>query len=106
MIGVPIDSSPLLGLDALLSTVQMPPGVPVATVAVGKAGATNAGVLAAQMLALGDPALAQRLDAYKARLAEKVEQAAQRLARDITSPKPLSRLAPDEDTRSTPSAAA
>ena len=80
VIGVPIDSSPLLGLDALLSTVQMPPGVPVATVAVGKAGATNAGVLAAQMLALGDPALAQRLEAYKAKLAEKVEQAAERLA--------------------------
>jgi phosphoribosylamine--glycine ligase len=80
VIGVPIDSSPLLGLDALLSTVQMPPGVPVATVAVGKAGATNAGVLAAQMLALGDPALAERLDAYKAKLAEKVEQAAARLA--------------------------
>jgi phosphoribosylamine--glycine ligase len=80
VIGVPIDSSPLLGLDALLSTVQMPPGVPVATVAVGKAGATNAGVLAAQMLALGDPALAERLDAYKAKLAEKVEQAAERLA--------------------------
>ena len=80
VIGVPIDSSPLLGLDALLSTVQMPPGVPVATVAVGKAGATNAGVLAAQMLALGDPALAERLDAYKTRLAEKVEQAAARLA--------------------------
>ena len=58
----------------------MPPGVPVATVSVGKAGATNAGVLAAQILALGDPALAQRLDAYKAQLAEKVEQAAARLA--------------------------
>ena len=80
VIGVPIDSSPLLGLDALLSTVQMPPGVPVATVAVGKAGATNAGVLAAQILALGDPAIAGRLDAYKATLAEKVEQAAARLA--------------------------
>jgi phosphoribosylaminoimidazole carboxylase PurE protein len=80
VIGVPIDSSPLHGLDALLSTVQMPPGVPVATVAVGKAGATNAGVLAAQMLALADPALAQRLEAYKARLADKVEQAAARLA--------------------------
>jgi phosphoribosylamine--glycine ligase len=80
VIGVPIDSSPLLGLDALLSTVQMPPGVPVATVAVGRAGATNAGVLAAQMLALGDPALAQRFAAYKERLAEKVEQAAQKLA--------------------------
>jgi phosphoribosylaminoimidazole carboxylase PurE protein len=80
VIGVPIDSSPLLGLDALLSTVQMPPGVPVATVAVGKSGATNAGVLAAQMLAIGDPALAARLDTYKERLAEKVEQAAERLA--------------------------
>ncbi|MCU0249829.1 MAG: 5-(carboxyamino)imidazole ribonucleotide mutase [Vicinamibacterales bacterium] len=79
VIGVPIDSSPLLGLDALLSTVQMPPGVPVATVAVGKSGAVNAGVLAAQILALGDTALAARLDAYKARLAEKVEQAAARL---------------------------
>jgi len=80
VIGVPIDSSPLLGLDALLSTVQMPPGVPVATVAVGKSGATNAGVLAAQILALGDTALAARLDAYKAKLADKVEQAAARLA--------------------------
>jgi phosphoribosylaminoimidazole carboxylase PurE protein len=80
VIGVPIDSSPLLGLDALLSTVQMPPGVPVATVAIGKAGATNAGVLAAQMLALADPALAARFDAYKAKLADKVEQAAARMA--------------------------
>jgi phosphoribosylaminoimidazole carboxylase PurE protein len=80
VIGVPIDSSPLQGWDALLATVQMPPGVPVATVAVGKAGATNAGVLAAQMLALADPELATRLEAYKARLAEKVEQAAMRLA--------------------------
>ena len=80
VIGVPIESSPLHGFDALLSTVQMPPGVPVATVAVGKAGAINAGVLAAQMLALADDALAARLDAYKARLAEKVEQAAARLA--------------------------
>jgi phosphoribosylamine--glycine ligase len=79
VIGVPIDSSPLSGFDALLSTVQMPPGVPVATVAVGKAGATNAGVLAAQMLALADAALAGRLQAYKAKLADKVEQAAARL---------------------------
>jgi phosphoribosylaminoimidazole carboxylase PurE protein len=80
VIGVPIDSSPLLGLDALLSTVQMPPGVPVATVAIGKAGATNAGVLAAQILALADAELAARLDAYKVKLADKVEQAAARLA--------------------------
>ena len=80
VIGVPIDSSPLLGLDALLSTVQMPPGVPVATVAVGKSGAVNAGVLAAQILAIADPALAARVIAYKAKLADKVEQAAARLA--------------------------
>jgi len=80
VIGVPIDSSPLAGFDALLSTVQMPPGVPVATVAVGKAGATNAGVLAAQMLAIADGELAKRVDAYKAKLADKVEQAAARLA--------------------------
>ncbi len=79
VIGVPIDSSALKGLDALLSTVQMPPGVPVATVAIGKPGATNAGVLAAQMIALADPALATRLVAYKKRLAEKVEDAARRL---------------------------
>ena len=76
VIGVPIDSSALSGLDALLSTVQMPPGVPVATVSIGKAGATNAGVLAAQILALGDTALAARLEQYKGSLAEKVEKAA------------------------------
>src|SRR3954464_173389 len=57
VIGVPIDSSALKGLDALLSTVQMPPGVPVATVSIGKPGATNAAVLAAQMIALGDAKL-------------------------------------------------
>jgi phosphoribosylaminoimidazole carboxylase PurE protein len=80
VIGVPIDSSPLQGLDALLSTVQMPPGVPVATVAVGKAGATNAGVLAAEILALADSQLAGRLETYRSQLADKVEQAAARLA--------------------------
>ncbi len=79
VIGVPIDSSPLNGLDALLSTVQMPPGVPVATVSVGKSGATNAAVLAVQILALGDEGLAARLAQYKKSLAEKVEQAAARI---------------------------
>jgi phosphoribosylamine--glycine ligase len=79
VIGVPIDSSALKGLDALLSTVQMPPGVPVATVSIGKAGATNAGVLAAQILAVGDASLAARLDQYKKNLADKVEKAAARL---------------------------
>lgn len=79
VIGVPIDSSALNGLDALLSTAQMPPGVPVATVSIGKPGATNAAVLAVQMLALADEALAARLAEYKRQLAEKVEQAAARL---------------------------
>ena len=79
VIGVPIDSSALKGLDALLSTVQMPPGVPVATVAIGKPGATNAGVLAAQMIALGNPAIARKLTDYKQTLADKVEAAAKRL---------------------------
>jgi len=79
VIGVPIDSSALKGLDALLSTVQMPPGVPVATVAIGKPGATNAGVLAAQMIALADAGLAARLKDYKKKLEAKVEAAAERL---------------------------
>ena len=82
VIGVPIDSSALKGLDALLSTVQMPPGVPVATVSVGKPGAINAGVLAAQILAVGDAAIGTRLLAYKRKLAEKVEAAAAKLAED------------------------
>jgi phosphoribosylaminoimidazole carboxylase PurE protein len=80
VIGVPIDSSALKGLDALLSTVQMPPGVPVATVSIGKPGAANAGVLAAQILAVGDPALAERMVAYKKQLAAKVEAAAAKLS--------------------------
>jgi 5-(carboxyamino)imidazole ribonucleotide mutase len=63
VIGVPLAGSPLSGLDALLSTVQMPRGVPVATVAVGEHGATNAGILAAQILALADDDLAKRLAA-------------------------------------------
>jgi phosphoribosylamine--glycine ligase len=79
VIGVPIDSSALKGLDALLSTVQMPPGVHVATVAIGKPGATNAGVLAAQMIALERPAIAAKLVEYKKKLAEKVEAAAEKL---------------------------
>jgi phosphoribosylamine--glycine ligase len=85
VIGVPIDSSALKGMDALLSTVQMPPGVPVATVAIGKPGATNAGVLAAQMMALGDPGLAEKLSVYKRQLADKVEAAAKKLDAAQTS---------------------
>ena len=79
VIGVPIDSSALKGLDALLSTVQMPPGVPVATVSIGKPGATNAGVLAAQILAVGDKAMAKKVEDYKKKLADKVEAAAAKL---------------------------
>jgi len=79
VIGVPIDSSALKGLDALLSTVQMPPGVPVATVAIGKPGATNAGVLAAQMIALGDRTIGAKLVDYKQKLEDKVEAAAAKL---------------------------
>ena len=62
VIGIPIDSGPYVGHDALLSTVMMPPGVPVGTVGIGKAGAKNAALFAARILALGDPALAERLE--------------------------------------------
>jgi len=79
VIGVPIDSSALKGWDALLSTVQMPPGVPVATVSIGKPGATNAGVLAAQILGVANDEMRKKLVAYKKTLAEKVEAAAARL---------------------------
>ena len=79
VIGVPIDSSALSGMDALLSTVQMPPGVPVATMAIGKAGAVNAAILAAQILALSDDGLRARLVEHKKTLAENVEKAAARL---------------------------
>jgi len=72
VIGIPIDSSPLSGLDSLLSTVQMPPGVPVATMGVGNSGATNAAVFAVQILALGDERLAGRLAEYKDQLEKSV----------------------------------
>ncbi len=76
IIGVPIDSSCLQGFDSLLSTVQMPPGVPVATVSIGKPGAKNAGVLATQILALSNPDIAERLDAFRKKMAEDVEKKA------------------------------
>lgn len=74
VIGIPIDASPMGGLDALLATVQMPPGVPVATVAVGKAGAANAGALACQILALSDKKLASKLLENKKSMAKAVEE--------------------------------
>jgi 5-(carboxyamino)imidazole ribonucleotide mutase len=67
VLGVPIKSSALSGQDSLLSIVQMPAGIPVGTLAIGEPGAANAGLLAAQILALGDPALAARLDEWRAR---------------------------------------
>ena len=79
VIGVPIDSSAFQGLDALLSTVQMPPGIPVATVAVGKPGATNAGLLAVQILATVDTELEQRLADHRKEMAAGVEAKARGL---------------------------
>ena len=67
VLGVPIESKALSGLDSLYSIVQMPPGVPVGTLAIGQAGAVNAALLAASVLALSDPALADRLDAWRQR---------------------------------------
>jgi phosphoribosylamine--glycine ligase len=72
VIGVPIDSSPLSGLDALLSTVQMPPGVPVAAMAIGRAGARNAAIFSAQIIARKDPKVARRLRNLRKRLSEEV----------------------------------
>ncbi len=74
VIGVPLPSSALQGLDALLSTVQMPGGVPVASMAIGKPGAVNAAIFAAQILATRDPALRRRLQEHKARLASGVRE--------------------------------
>jgi phosphoribosylaminoimidazole carboxylase PurE protein len=79
VIGVPLESGSLKGMDALLATVQMPPGIPVATVAIGRAGAENAAILAAEILALGDETLAQRLVSFKENLARQVEEKNARL---------------------------
>jgi phosphoribosylaminoimidazole carboxylase PurE protein len=85
VIGVPIASSPLTGWDALLSTVQMPAGVPVATMAVGKAGARNAAILAVQILAVADNKLQERLEHYKEELAQKVAEKAANLQEKLAS---------------------
>jgi len=84
VIGVPIDSSPLRGIDSLLSTVQMPGGVPVGTMAVGKAGAVNAAVFAAQILAASDPEMAKKLREYKEKLAEKVREKSEQVKKTFT----------------------
>jgi len=83
VIGVPIPSTSLNGMDSLLSTVQMPAGIPVATVAIGKAGATNAGILAAQILGLADSALAQKLLGHKEKLSKGVEEKSRKLKETV-----------------------
>jgi phosphoribosylaminoimidazole carboxylase PurE protein len=79
VIGVPVDSSPLKGIDALLATAQMPGGVPVATMSLGKAGAKNAGVFAAQILGLSDVKIANRLKVFKVEMENDIEEKAKRL---------------------------
>ena len=83
VIGVPIDSSPLQGLDALLAMVQMPPGVPVATMSIGKGGARNAGILAAQILSLKHPQVRRKVLFFKKRLAQEIERKDQALQKDL-----------------------
>ncbi|MFH2123331.1 MAG: phosphoribosylamine--glycine ligase [Pseudomonadota bacterium] len=79
VIGVPLDASPLHGMDALLATVQMPPGIPVATMAIGKPGAKNGAVFAARILALEDKAVASRLQAFKLEMVREVEEKARNI---------------------------
>ena len=80
VIGVPLDASPLKGMDALLSMVQMPPGIPVATVSLGKAGAGNAGLLAIQIMAGKDARLATKLRRHRKKMALEVEDKAKKLS--------------------------
>lgn len=79
VIGVPIPATSLNGMDSLLATVQMPAGIPVATVAIGKPGATNAGILAAQMIGLADAEVAKKLNQHKEKLAKGVEEKSKKL---------------------------
>ena len=76
VIGVPLDASSLNGMDALLSIVQMPPGIPVATIAIGKAGAKNAAILAAQIIARKDPQLTKKLLQHRKKMAKEIEEKA------------------------------
>lgn len=81
VIGVPLAATPLAGLDALLATVQMPAGFPVATMAIGVPGARNAAFLAAQILATSDDSIARKLAAWREQKAREVEEASEKLAR-------------------------
>ena len=83
VIGVPVEGGTLSGMDALLSTVQMPKGIPVATVALGKAGGANAALLAVEILALGDAGLREKLVAHRKKMAEKVEANSRKLQEKI-----------------------
>jgi phosphoribosylaminoimidazole carboxylase PurE protein len=83
VIGVPIDSSPLKGFDSLLATVQMPPGVPVATMAIGRAGATNAALLAIQILSTADTSLVDKMSEHKLKLARGVAEKNRRLQEQL-----------------------
>ena len=83
VIGVPVDSTPLSGFDALLATVQMPAGIPVATVAVGKSGARNAGILAVQMMSLADDSLSDKLKDFKKRLSDGVKEKDAKLQKSL-----------------------
>lgn len=83
VIGVPIDSSPLGGFDSLLATVQMPPGIPVATMAVGKGGATNAALFAIQILSTADSSLVEKMGAHKRKLADGVAAKNARLQKTL-----------------------
>lgn len=83
VIGIPVSGGALNGVDALLATLQMPSGIPVGTVALGSAGPTNAALLAIQILALSDAALAEKLHAHKERLAKKVEAANERVSKEM-----------------------
>ncbi len=84
VIGVPMACAPFNGLDSLLSTVQMPPGIPVATVSVGKAGGRNSALLAISILALADKELAEKLESYRTELAEKATAANKRVAEQVS----------------------
>jgi phosphoribosylaminoimidazole carboxylase PurE protein len=86
VIGVPLASTPLAGFDALLATVQMPAGFPVATMAIGKAGARNAAFLAAQILATSDDEIARRLASWREQKAREVEEASEKMAEESSRP--------------------
>ena len=85
VIGVPIDASSLQGMDALLATVQMPPGIPVGTMAIGKWGATNAAIYAAQIIATGDDAMKEKIKQHKVDMAAGVEKKAAKLKEKLAN---------------------